>query len=68
MVHLNLEAQSNLSKGLYEEVWNETWFAGGFIWKWFIDHSEVGGAEDTQFTPQNKPVEAVVKEAYSKKY
>lgn len=62
---VNLEAQVNLSQGLYDEVWKEAWFAGGFIWKWFLDHSEVGGHEDSQFTPQNKPVEAVIKNAHA---
>jgi hypothetical protein len=29
MIQINLEAQSNLSKALYEEIWDEEWFAGG---------------------------------------
>jgi len=66
ITHLNMEAQSNLTKALFEEVWNEDWFAGGFLWKWFINHKEAGGKEDNQFTPQNKPVEAIVREFYSK--
>ena len=64
---VNLEAQTNLTQALFDENWNEEWFAGGFLWKWFIDHSKVGGVEDNQFTPQNKPVEGVIKEAYSLK-
>jgi len=64
---VNLEAQTALTQALFEENWNEEWFAGGFIWKWFIDHSNAGGVEDNQFTPQNKPVERVVQEAYGLK-
>ncbi|MDC1326771.1 glycoside hydrolase [Ulvibacter sp.] len=64
---VNLDAQTILTKALFEEHWNEEWFAGGFVWKWFIDHSKVGGTEDNQFTPQNKPVEAVIKDVFSLK-
>ena len=23
-----------------KELWNEEWFAGGYLWKWFIDHEK----------------------------
>ena len=61
---INFEAQTNLLEGLYQEIWNEPWFAGGFIWKWFIAHERVGGEKDNQFTPQNKPAQQSVKRAY----
>jgi len=61
---INLEAQSNLTTALFEEIWKEEWFAGGYLWKWFIKHKEVGGVEDNQFTPQNKPVENIVRTYY----
>jgi len=61
MTVVNLDAQQNLMQALFEETWNEPWMAGGYIWKWFIEHSEVGGSENNQFTPQNKPVEAVLR-------
>ena len=64
LTSINLEAQSNLTIALFEEVWKEDWFAGGYLWKWFIDYKEVGGIEDNQFTPQNKPVENIVREYY----
>ena len=52
---VNLDAQKNTTKALFDEVWGEEWFAGGFIWKWFIDYTNSGGKNDSQFTPQNKP-------------
>lgn len=64
MRDVNLEAQVNTTKALYETFWKEDWFAGGFIWKWFIKHDEVGGEENPMFTPQNKPVEALIKTYY----
>lgn len=66
MNSVNLEAQANLLEGLYQSIWEEDWFAGGFLWKWFIAHEKVGGIENSQFSPQNKPAEAVVKIHYSK--
>ena len=64
---INLEAQTNTLQALYEEIWNEEWFAGGFLWKWFIAHDRVGGKNDNQFTPQNKPAGKVVARFYEQK-
>lgn len=65
MVDINFEAQSNAIQSLYEEVWDEDWFAGGFVWKWFHDHERSGGKNDSQFTPQNKPVEEIIRKFYN---
>ncbi|MCG0015231.1 glycoside hydrolase family 113 [Winogradskyella immobilis] len=61
---VNMQAQVNTTKALYETFWDEDWFAGGFIWKWFYNYSTSGGESNSQFTPQNKPVEAVIKQYY----
>lgn len=66
MTVVNLQAQTNAMQSLFDEVWDEDWFAGGFVWKWFHSHNEVGGNENSQFTPQNKPVEQIIKNEYSK--
>ncbi|WP_296311228.1 glycoside hydrolase family 113 [Winogradskyella sp. UBA3174] len=64
MTSINLEAQNNATQALFDAVWNEEWFAGGYLWKWFTDHNNVGGIENNQFTPQNKPVEDIIKTFY----
>lgn len=64
MTVVNFEAQSNAMQSLFEEIWNEDWFAGGFVWKWFHDYEKSGGSLDSQFTPQNKPAEAIIEEFY----
>jgi ppGpp synthetase/RelA/SpoT-type nucleotidyltranferase len=64
---VNLEAQVNTTTALFEAFWHEDWFAGGFIWKWFHKHNKAGGHENAQFTPQNKPAEAVIKYYYEVK-
>lgn len=66
MTEVNLEGQVNATQALYEAVWNEDWMAGGFLWKWFIHHDKVGGEQNSQFTPQNKPVEETIKDYYGK--
>ncbi|WP_204343980.1 glycoside hydrolase family 113 [Psychroserpens algicola] len=63
---LNFEAQANATQALFEEFWDEDWFAGGFVWKWFHAHDRVGGKNDNQFTPQNKPAETVIQTYYSR--
>ncbi|MEZ4874245.1 MAG: glycoside hydrolase [Flavobacteriaceae bacterium] len=64
MTQVNFEAQTHLLQALYDEVWNEDWFAGGFLWKWHTHHGKWDGVDDTQFSPQNKPAETTVKQYY----
>ncbi|CAN0349237.1 unnamed protein product, partial [Ectocarpus sp. 4 AP-2014] len=40
---VNLAAQENGLKAIYEEFWKEDWFAGGFLWKWYDNHERSGG-------------------------
>lgn len=64
--NVNLEAQKNALQALYNAFWEEDWFAGGFLWKWFENHSQVGGQNDADYTVQNKPSLEIVKETYKK--
>lgn len=64
---VNLEAQVNGLQAIYNQFWKEDWFAGGFLWKWFHNHEHSGGINNTMFTPQNKPAEAIVKKMYQSK-
>ena len=64
MNQVNLEAQTNTTQALFETFWNEEWFAGGFVWKWFHSHDKVGGEDNHMFTPQNKPAEALLRKQY----
>jgi ppGpp synthetase/RelA/SpoT-type nucleotidyltranferase len=62
--NVNLEAQVNAKKAIFKEFWTEDWFAGGYVWKWFINHEKSGGDKDNRFTPQNKPAQQVISEVY----
>ena len=65
-MQVNLEAQANALQVLFDEFWGESWFAGGFVWKWFLHHDQVGGVDDNRFTPQNKPAEDVIRNQYGR--
>lgn len=62
----NLEAQVNTTKALFKTFWEEDWFAGGFVWKWFHNYEQSGGTKDNMFTPQNKPAEDIIRQYYKK--
>lgn len=62
---VNLQGQINACEAFFKTFWHQTFIEGGFIWKWFANHQEVGGEKNNGFTPQNKPVEKVIKEWYS---
>jgi type IV secretory pathway TrbF-like protein len=62
----NLAAQAVAYEALFRSLWQESWVAGGFLWKWYSDQA-AGGNSNTDWTPQNKPAEAVIKSWYGKK-
>ncbi len=49
----NAQAQANAFSALFEGVWPQSWFAGGFVWKWFMAESH-GHHERDQYSPQGK--------------
>lgn len=63
---LNMVAQVNAYQALFETFWDEPWFAGGFLWKWFASHSDHGGPADHRFTPQNKPAEETIRKWFGR--
>lgn len=65
-VAVNLEAQANAKEAIFRTFWKEDWFAGGFVWKWFVDHSGSGGASCNRFTPQNKPAQEIIRSHFSR--
>jgi hypothetical protein len=63
---VNLQAQTNAYEALYESIWDEEWFAGGFVWKWYPDIKSAGGINNSDYTPQGKPAEKIIKQWYTK--
>lgn len=62
----NMVSQVNAKKAIFSEFWEEPWFAGGFVWKWFVNHKTAGGENDNRFTPQNKPSLKIISDNYQK--
>ena len=62
---VNLNNQTIALKVLFNNFWNEKWFAGGFVWKWY-DNEHAGGEANTDYTPQNKPAEKFISDFYGK--
>jgi len=51
--------QADLYRGFFESIWMQPWFAGAVLWKFYPDNGRRG--HDTDFTPQGKPAEEVVR-------
>lgn len=63
---LNMQAQANCYEAIFQALWDEPWFAGGFAWQWYAHHLEAGGLQDKDHTPQNKPAMEIMKREYGK--
>ena len=61
---INEQAQANALEAVFQSFWNEDFWHGGFIWKWFPNGEGHEGYVDRDYTPQGKEAEKVVKEWY----
>lgn len=59
------EQQELALRALYNTIWKQDYFAGGFIWKWYPNHQKAGGPKDQMFTVQNKKAEKLMRSIYS---
>lgn len=59
----NDEAQKNTYESFYQSFAGKKWFAGGYVWKWYVDNSRHGRAK-IDFTPQDKPAAKVIERWY----
>jgi hypothetical protein len=62
---MNMETQKRGYQGFFDALWNEPWVAGAFLWKWYPDDT-MGGLDDSDYTPQHKPVEELIQTWYEK--
>ncbi|MBR9922429.1 MAG: hypothetical protein GYB31_16450 [Bacteroidetes bacterium] len=63
---LNEQAQANAIDALFSSFWNEAWWHGGFIWKWFPNMQGHEGYPAKDYTPQNKMGEDVLRKWHSR--
>lgn len=65
-LNINEQAQANGYEALFTSFWNEDFWAGGFLWKWFPNGQGHEGYPERDYTPQNKIAESVLKNWYGK--
>lgn len=58
---INEKAQANALEALYKVFYNQKWWQGGFLWKWFPEMKGHEGYPEKDYTPQGKLAENVVK-------
>ena len=63
--HYSLETQSNCYKAFFNSVWNKPWFGGVHIWQWSTYKRNPSIKKDLNFTPQGKPAEHIIAEAFA---
>lgn len=56
--------QKKAYEAVFTSVWNEPYFAGLFIWKWFPEYNAKSQKE--KFSPQGKLAEQVIRDFYKK--
>jgi hypothetical protein len=61
---INEQAQANCLEALFSTFQPETWWAGGFLWKWFPNMRGHEGYPERDYTPQGKLGEGVLKKWY----
>ena len=62
---VNMQAQQNAYEALYTQFIPQSWFAGGFLWKWHTNDTNAGGSTNNNYTPQHKPAELTIKKWYN---
>ena len=62
---VNELAQANALDALFQSFWNEDFWAGGFLWKWFPNGQGHEGYIERDYTPQGKIAEEIIKKWYS---
>jgi hypothetical protein len=63
----NYEIQKEAYLALYKSLWDEPWIRGGFLWKWYPNEIEMTHSHNSDYTPQGKPTEKVIKDWYKKR-
>ena len=57
------QIQAKCYEAFFETIWNASWLAGVYWWKWDTN-VHAGGENNRQFTPQNKPAQKIIEANY----
>jgi len=58
------EVQALCYQAFFKAVWNKNWLNGVYFWKWYPHGAR--RPEQSDFTPQGKPAEKIMKENFAK--
>lgn len=61
---LSLDTQARCYEALFVALRSHPRIRGVFLWKWHPDYVLAGGGNDTEYTPERKPAEEVLKRAF----
>ncbi|MDD4991162.1 MAG: hypothetical protein PHR83_02910 [Paludibacter sp.] len=64
---VNQQSQSNALQAFFQTFADKPWFKGAFLWKWYPQHTNAGGINNTDYTPQNKSAQEIIKIAFKTK-
>lgn len=64
---INEVAQANAIQAILETFWDEPYWYGGFIWKWFPNMRGGEGYNNRDYTPQGKKGHEILKNIYARK-
>jgi len=62
---LSLETQARCYEALFSALRDRPRVRGVFLWKWHPDYDNAGGVKDTEYTPERKPAEEVLRRAFA---
>jgi hypothetical protein len=63
---INQQAQANCFEAMFATFQPESWWAGGFLWKWFPNGQGHEGYPERDYTPQGKMGEQVISKWHKK--
>ncbi|MCW3977118.1 MAG: hypothetical protein NWE77_04220 [Candidatus Bathyarchaeota archaeon] len=66
-LEVDLQEQFDCYHAAFQVLWGRSWVHGFYWWIWESDPN-AGGLDDTDFTPQNKPVENLIRSWYSSEH
>lgn len=66
-LNVNEQAQANALQACFSTFWKQSFWAGGFLWKWFPHMQGHEGYPAKDYTPQDKAAETILKQWYEGK-
>lgn len=64
-LEINFSAQKTAFEAMYNVLQNESWWSGGFIWKWHLTQNGLQQRTIKAYTPQNKPAMEAISKAFN---